>query len=89
MSPVIIRDADFKPVRTSRNLRGILIHSNLHAVDRVDIWPKRDSAQLGVTWVDGSSCITDFADPRVCKDWVASRRAFKGVRVVIHAGPGE
>jgi hypothetical protein len=82
---VVIRDRDFKPVNVSRNLRGIISSSGRNAVERVDVWPSKsgDGAQLGVTWTNGSSVITDFASFKVCKAWCAARRSFPAA--TIHA----
>lgn len=82
MQEIIIRDASFRIVSRSRNLRGILSRNRQHAVDRVDVWEgKTGGAQLGVTWADGSSCITDFASFTVCVQWCAARRAFPAATV--------
>ena len=82
MNTVVIRDVDFKPVRASRNLRGIMEYTRKHAVQRVDIWPGKDGgAQLGIAWLDGASCITDFASAHVCKQWCAARRAFPAATI--------
>jgi hypothetical protein len=84
--PVTIRDRDMRIVSTSRNLRGILGFSRTHVVERIDIWPgAAGGAQLGITWMDGASCITDFASFTLCKDWVSRRRVFFGAQVVVHA----
>lgn len=74
---VVIRDADFKIVSRSRNLRGILDYSRKHLVERVDIWQgAAGGAQLGIVWLSGASVITDFACFEVCKSWCAARRNF-------------
>jgi hypothetical protein len=88
MKPVLIRDADFRVVRTSRNLRGIIGYSRTHAVERVDIYPSSHdcSAQLGIAWADGATCITDFASFEICKNWCAARRAFP--KATIHTREG-
>jgi hypothetical protein len=75
---IIIYDHDLKAVSRSRNLRGILRYPS--PVERVDLW----GAQLGVTWTDGASVITTFADPAVLRDWVRARRIFRGVPVTEH-----
>jgi len=80
---ITIRNADFRITHQSRNLRGILDHTRRAAVERIDIWPGKDgTAQLGVAWADGSTCITTFASAEVCKRWCAARRAFPAA--VIH-----
>lgn len=75
---IVIYDRDLKPVSRSRNLRGILSYPS--QVERVDIW----GAQLGVTWTDGASTITDFADPAVLREWVRARRIFRGATITEH-----
>jgi hypothetical protein len=84
---VTIRDNSFNIVQRSKNLRGILERTRRIAVDRVDVWPDKagDTAQLGVTWVDGSSCVTDFASFKLCKQWCRARRAFPHAKVHEHA----
>jgi hypothetical protein len=84
MKPVIIRDANFKVVSVSKNLRGIITRLGRIEPARFDIWPNaRDGgAQLGVTWVDGSSVITDFADAGICRRWVEKRT--RGAPVTVH-----
>lgn len=82
MPEVVIRDASLRIVSRSRNLQGILSRNRIHAVDRVDVWEgEAGDAQLGVTWADGSSCITDFTSFTVCVQWCASRRAFPAANV--------
>lgn len=84
MPNVIIRDADGHVVSRSRNLRGILEYSRRVPVERIDIWRNPDeTAQLGITWTNGSSTITDFASFNVCKQWCASRRNFSGAPIHI------
>lgn len=39
---------------------------------RVDVWPGKDGAQVGMTWQDGSSCIFD-----TLQDQLAVRRWFE------------
>ena len=74
---VVIRDAEFYVVSTTKNLRGIIEYSRRHRVERVDIWPGKDGgAQLGITWSDDASTITDFVDSTVCREWCAKRRNF-------------
>ena len=81
---ITIRDSDFCIVSTSRNLRGIIDYSRTHTVKRVDIWPHASgTAQLGITWSNDSSAITDFQSFTVCKQWCASRRRFPAA--VIHS----
>lgn len=80
---VIIRDTDGYIVSRSKNLRGIREYLRRHAVERVDIWPHDSgTAQIGVTWANGASVITDFQSFAVCKQWCASRRRFPAA--VIH-----
>lgn len=81
---VIIRDTDGCIVSRSKNLRGILDYSRRHIVERVDIWPHvSGTAQLGVTWINGASVITDFQSFTVCRQWCTSRRRFPAA--VIHS----
>ena len=81
---ITIRDRDFRIVSSSRNLRGIIDYSRRHIVERVDIWPHASgTAQLGITWTNGASVITDFQSSTVCEQWCASRRRFPAA--VIHS----
>lgn len=75
---VIIRNAEFRIVAQSRNLRGIIDYSRSHAIERIDLYK---GPQLGISWVDGASCITDFADVTVMHKWI---ERFKGVPIHDH-----
>lgn len=79
---VIIRDKDMKVVSRSNNLRGILDYSRRNTVERVDIWPNPNGAQFGIAWTDGSSCIDDFADAKVCAQFFRHRlETFRWVKI--------
>jgi hypothetical protein len=77
---IIIRDINGRSVRRSKNLRGILEYCRTCQVERVDLFgPNRDGeGVLGVTWADGSTCVTDFASYRLMAEWAKARRAFDG-----------
>lgn len=78
-----IYDADMRTASTSRNLRGLLEYTRKNEVERVDIWPNKNGAQFGVTWRNGASCMSDFADSTVCKAFFAKRKAFNH-NIIIH-----
>lgn len=86
---VVIRDAAFNVVSKTKNLRGILDYSRTHRVDRIDFWEEgvKGTGQLGITWVNGSSTITDFADAGVMRRWVRGRRVFAAITPVEHGSP--
>ena len=77
---VIIRNDEMCVVRTSKNLRGIMVHSRQNKVRLVHLFEcKGGSSALVVTWANGDTCTTDFADFSVLCDWVKRRRMFEGV----------
>ena len=80
---VKIYDKDLRTISTSRNLRGILEYTRKNTIDRVDIWPTESGAQFGITWLNGSFCISDFADAMVCKAFFAKRKTFNH-NIIIH-----
>jgi hypothetical protein len=82
MPDVVIRGADFRVASRSRNLRGILTYSREHVVTRVDLFGPHSSGTgtLGLAWADGATCITDFADYTVMREWVAKRRIFRHLK---------
>lgn len=83
MTYCVIRDADFRIVKRSHNLRGILEYSRSHAVERVDLY---SSARLfGVAWMDGATTLVQFADANVMRQWAETRKCFKGAEFKHHA----
>lgn len=79
---IIIRDKDMNVVSRSNNLRGILDYSRKNEVERVDIWPNDNGAQFGISWVNGSSCIDDFASAKLCAQFFRHRLdRFKHVKI--------
>lgn len=78
-----IHDINMRTVSTSRNLRGILEYTRKNTVERVDIWPNSNGAQVGIAWHNGSTCITDFADATVCAQFFRHRIA-RFPNVIIH-----
>lgn len=63
--------------RKSRNLRGILDYARISPVERVHIRPAHGhSAFLDVYYANGAVGYATFADPRVCANWVKSRRSW-------------
>lgn len=85
---VKIYDKDLRTVSTSRNLRGILEYTRKNTVERVDIWPNKSGAQFGITWSNGSSCISEFADATVCAQFFRHRIARFPVIKIHSAIPG-
>lgn len=83
---VRIVDKDLNVVRRSRNLRAILEHARNRLVERIDLYRNSTGhgGQLGITWQDGSSVITDFACFTVMQDWVKARVWFKGIEPKVH-----
>lgn len=82
MTYCVIRDADFRVVKKSQNLRGILDYSRDHAVERVDLY---DSERLlGVTWTNGASTVVRFADAKVLRRWAEARKCFRGAAFKYH-----
>ena len=83
---VTIRDADFKVISRCVNLSGLLRHARRSHVVRVDIFK---GPQLGVTFADGATCITSFADRGVLRGWIAARvklsRGWALAEVIDHA----
>jgi hypothetical protein len=76
---ITIRDKDFKVILRRPGLRRLIDRNRRVAVERVDIWPGVDGrAQLGVTWVDGSSTITDVSSLGALREWCSDVAAFKG-----------
>ena len=73
---ITIYDASLRAVNRSQNLRGILDYTRTHTVDRLDLWPKNDKCQVGITWANGSSTCFDFASFTVCKRFFESRKQF-------------
>jgi hypothetical protein len=76
---ITIRNADFRIVATSRNLRGLLTYARTVApVSRVDLYENKPGAtwgsQFGITFADGSSSISDFAQFSILCEWVETRR---------------
>lgn len=76
---ITIYDRDLRVVSRSKNLRGIMRYPA--TVERVDVWWP---GQLGVTWTDGASTITTFADHSVLLAWIKARRIFRGVPINHH-----
>lgn len=90
---VTIRDTDFRVVATSRNLRGLLTYARKSPVTRVDLYENRPGAtwgaQFGVTFADGASSISDFAQFSILVNWVETRKKlskrWRGATVVTHS----
>ena len=83
-----IRDRDFRTVSTSRNLRNVYRHPS--ALERIDIWPRKDGgAQVGFAWVDGATCITDYASAEVARQFLGRMCKRRGAPApVVHSQPG-
>jgi len=82
MPGCVIRDADFRPVKRSSSLRGILDYSRDHAVERVELY--ESALLLGVTWANGASTLVSFADAKVMRRWAEARKCFKGATFKYH-----
>jgi hypothetical protein len=76
-----IRDSQGRVVQRSANLRGIVTRAGKVGVERADVFGpnKQGGGTLGVTFLDGSTVLTDFADYKVLTQWVKERRQFRGV----------
>lgn len=85
-----IFDRDGAVIRRSANLRGIIDYSRDVAVERVDLFGPNSTGggTMGVTWVDGSTCLADFASFTVMSRWASKRRQFALVIRQAHPGPG-
>lgn len=86
---VVIYSREGRVVRRSRNLRGLLEHVRLHAVDRVGLSRNRERNAFGgmggvlrVHFANGDHCTTDFASYDVMREWVTKRRNLRGVSVM-------
>ena len=83
---IVIRNAEMRKVRESRNLRGILAHSRANKVARVDLFSKdRTRGIVGILWVNGYTTTAGFASFAVMHEWVSHRRAFKGATITDHS----
>ena len=81
-----ICDKDLRCVSNSKNLLGIIEYTRAHAVERVDIWPRKDGeALVGIAWENGSTTTVDFASFVVAKEFFKSRRRFG--HPIIHNQP--
>ncbi len=79
---VIIRDTNGNPVRTSRNLRGLIAHFNRQPVDVVAIDRLADgSGKLMVLFSNRDTCETTFASYTVLAEWIRSRRNLRGCKL--------
>ena len=80
MNEVRIRNAEGDIIRRSKNLRAIIEHNRKVVVASVHLFPAMigTGGLLGVTWIDGSDTITDFASYTVMLAWVKARKAFAG-----------
>jgi len=76
-----IVNADGKVIHRSRNLRGILDHARRTWIEEAVARPAPEGRGfLRVTFGDGSTCQTEFADFTVLCWWLRSRRSWAGVR---------
>lgn len=71
-----IYSADNMLIHTSRNLRGILDHARRTPVTGAMVEHTSGGAKLTVNYLDGSTGFANFADHKICHDWVLSRRSW-------------
>lgn len=76
MTYCVIRDADFRIVKKSSNLRGIIEYSRRAPVKTVMLF--HAAPALGVVWGDGAATLVRFADATVMRQWAEARQCFKG-----------
>ena len=78
---VEICNAQGQVIHRSKNLRGILDHARRTWVQQAVAAPAPDGKGiLHVTFGDGSTCQTAFADFTVLCWWLGSRRSWAGSR---------
>lgn len=67
-----IRNAVRQPISTGPIVREITRRCATTRVERVDIRPEGErGALMGVLWADGSYVWLNWANAKVCEDWVA------------------
>lgn len=68
-------------IHRSRNLRGILDHARRTWLEAAVAWPAPGGrGRLSVTFGDGATCVTAFADFTVLCCWLQARRSWAGAR---------
>lgn len=82
---VEIRDKGGRVISRSRNLSGILRYPNHYTryVAAVAIAPTQNGGRLRVTYADGATAETEFADFFVLCQWLRSRRSWYGVALTV------
>lgn len=66
-------------IRQSRNLRGLLDHARRNVPQAAALYPHPKApgfSLLIVTFDNGDTCASKWADWRVCADWLAARRSW-------------
>ena len=82
---VLIVDIGLNAISRSRNLRGILDYSRRNPVERIDLYGQPLGAGLlGITWINGSSVITEFASFSVMREWTRDRAVFHSITPTEH-----
>lgn len=69
---VIIHDNTYHKDRTGRNLHIIMDFARRFRACDVHTL-RQEGLTLHVHFADGSTCVTDFADPGVLADWIQAR----------------
>jgi len=76
-----IVDASGKVIHRSRNLRGILDYARHTWIEEAVAQPAQEGKGiLSVTFGDGCTCMTEFADFTVLCWWLRCRRSWAAVR---------
>ena len=77
-----------KPIRHSRNLRGITDHVRRAGLILAVAYPvEHGRGDLLVFFGDGATCHADFASYAVLCDWLRARRSWRGSRSLNGAKP--
>jgi hypothetical protein len=72
-----------KVIHRSRNLRGIFDHGRRTWIEEAVACPAQEGkGLLSVTFGDGSTCQTEFADYTVLCWWLRARRSWTGTRAI-------
>lgn len=81
----IIRDQHGAPIRTSRNLRGILTHARTRIIKRITADPlPNHEGKLCVLFEGGDNYETNFASYEVLLGWLVSRRSWYGAPLTVN-----
>ena len=85
---ITVYDLLGRPLRRSRNLRGVLTHYRAKPADmvvKVRAVADGDSYEVTYYWPDGDHAVTSWADWRVLLDWLTARKSWSIARVTFDA----